>query len=101
MAATALGVTGVVTVSPNDLSLPADITGRPIAGSRTLLSGALTLLALGVASLALSGCGVVSGWFDDDTPKPQAVSVLKVSVGQCFATPPAGVRTDRPPVPAL
>ena len=87
-AATALGVTGVVTVSPNDPSLPADITGRPVAGPRTLLSGALLLLALGVASLALTGCGVVSGWFEDDTPKPQAVPVLKVAVGQCFATPP-------------
>jgi hypothetical protein len=78
----------VVTVSPNDPSLPADITGRPVAGPRTLLSGALLLLALGVASLALTGCGVVSGWFEDDTPKPQAVPVLKVAVGQCFATPP-------------
>ena len=88
VAATALGGTGVVTMSPTDLSLPADTTGQPIAGSRTLLGGALRLLVLGFASLALSGCGVVSGWFGDDTPKPQAVPVLKVAVGQCFATPP-------------
>jgi hypothetical protein len=74
-------------MSPTDLSLPA-ITGPPMADSRTLLGGALRLLVLAFASLALSGCGVVSGWIGDDSPKPEAVPVLKVSVGQCFATPP-------------
>jgi hypothetical protein len=55
---------------------------------RTLLSGALLLLTCGLACIALSGCGMVSGWLDDDTPEPQAVPVFKISVGQCFATPP-------------
>ena len=40
------------------------------------------------AALTLAGCGWTSSWFgDDDTPKPEAISVFKVSVGQCFATP--------------
>ena len=75
-------------VSPDGRSLPTLGDGRRIQPQRTLLGGALTLLACGLASLTLSGCGWVSGWFgNDDTPKPQAVSVFKVSVGQCFATP--------------
>jgi hypothetical protein len=75
-------------VGPDRRSLPDYLAGQRIEPSRTLLNGALVLLACGLASLALTGCGVVSGWFGgDDAPKPQAVSVFKVSVGQCFATP--------------
>jgi hypothetical protein len=55
---------------------------------RSKSGGVARVLIVAAAVLPLSGCGVVSGWFEDDTPKPQAVSVLKVSVGQCFATPP-------------
>jgi hypothetical protein len=76
-----------MSVSPNERSLSTRGGGGRIQPSRTLLSGALTLVACGLA-MALSGCGWVSGWFgDDETPKPEAVSVFKVSVGQCFATP--------------
>ena len=46
-----------------------------------------TFSAVAIALFTLAGCGVVSGWFGDDEPKPQAVSVFQVSVGQCFATP--------------
>jgi hypothetical protein len=84
---TAFGVSGVMAVSPDERSLPTG-GGRRVERSRSLIGGVLTLLACAMASFALSGCGVVSGWFDDDTPQPQAVSVLKVAVGQCFATPP-------------
>ena len=45
------------------------------------------MFAVAIGLFTLGGCGVVSGWFGDDEPKPQAVSVFKVSVGQCFATP--------------
>jgi hypothetical protein len=88
-------------VSPDERSLPARGGSRRIEPSRTLLSGALTLLACGLA-MTLSGCGWVSGWFgNDDTPKPQAVSVFKVAVGQCFATPekPQTEITDLQAVP--
>ena len=43
--------------------------------------------AVTITLFTLSGCGVVSGWFGDEEPKPQAVSVFQVSVDQCFATP--------------
>ena len=74
-------------VGPDERPLSTRVGGRRTKPSRTLLSGALTLLACGLA-MTLSGCGWVSGWFgDDNTPKPQAVPVFKVAVGQCFATP--------------
>jgi hypothetical protein len=101
VAATARAVSGVMAVSPDERSLPTRGDGRRIEPSRTLLSGALTLLACGLA-MTLSGCGWVSGWFgNDDTPKPQAVSVFKVAVGQCFATPekPQTEITDLQAVP--
>src|SRR4051812_10057625 len=85
---TALGVSGVMAVSPDLRSPRTGSRPRGDGRTRTLVSGALMLLTCGLASLAVSGCGVVSGWFDDDTPKPQAVPVLKVAIGQCFATPP-------------
>lgn len=35
--------------------------------------------------LALGGCSWVSGWFADDGPPTEEISVFDVAVGQCFA----------------
>ena len=59
-------------------------TGRSV-GVAIRTGGSFSAVA--IALFTLAGCGVVSGWFSDDEPKPQAVSVFQVSVGQCFATP--------------
>lgn len=42
------------------------------------------MLAIAGATVGLSGCGWVSGWFGDDGPQTEAVSVLKATPGQCF-----------------
>jgi|GEM_PF-1440498 len=68
----------------------------PVGTTRTVTTGRSfgvairtggSFSAVAIALFTLAGCGVVSGWFGDDEPKPQAVSVFQVSVGQCFATP--------------
>ena len=59
-----------------------------VPSSRSISRNAVRALIIAVGVVPLAACGVVSGWFGDDTPKPQAVPVLKVSIGQCFATPP-------------
>ena len=97
----ALGVTGVMAVGapgrsahpvcPSSAAFSARAgTTRSVTAARSVtvaIRTGGTFSAVAIALFTLAGCGVVSGWFGDDEPKPQAVSVFQVSVGQCFATP--------------
>jgi Septum formation len=90
MGVTALSRLAVNQLAPNQLGETRQLRSNEAgAGGVTVLSWLRTggvVLAIVTAMAGLSGCGWVSSWFSsDDTPKPEAVSVLKVNVGQCFA----------------